>query len=223
MTNLIKRLRLARMLQMFGEITTAEGVTFDYEGDLDVNVEVYTPGEDGDLVPVPDGTYEYDNKLYTVEGGIITVIADKDSAASIVEDNPEPAASDAEPNSEDAPVEEKPAEEEPVEEPVTEEPAPAEEPAVEEEPAEEEPTAEEEPAAEEGNDVDALKAENEELKAKIDELNAKIAELEAKIAEAEEPAEDPADQKFKKQEPVKDGNKNEYNLIAALRKQREEE
>lgn len=217
MTNLIKRLRLARMLQMFGEITTAEGVTFDYEGDLDVNVEVYTPGEDGDLVPVPDGTYEYDNKLYTVEGGIITVIADKDSAASIVEDNPEPAPAE----------EEKPAEEEqPAEEPAPEEEPVEEKPAEEEQPAEEEKPAEEEPAPSEEEepveDVDALKAENEELKAKIDELNAKIAELEAKIAEAEEPAEDPADQKFKKQEPVKDESKNEYNIIAALRKQREE-
>lgn len=199
MTNLLKRLRLARMLQMFGEITTVEGVTFDYEGDLDVNVEVYTPGEDGELVPVPNGTYEYDGKLYTVEGGIITLIADKETSENIVVEEETPA--------EPAPVEEEPVvEEEPA--PVEEKPAP-----VKEEPAEEEPAVEDE------DDVDALKAENDELKAKIEELNAKIAELEAKIAEAEEPVEESANEKFKKQEPEKE-SKNEYNIIAALRNNR---
>lgn len=216
MTNLIRRLQLARMLQMFGEITTAEGVTFDYEGDLDVNVEVYTPGEDGELVPVPNGTYEYDGKLYTVEGGIVTVIADKDSSESVVEENPEPAAV------EETPVEETPAEEEPApaEETPAEEPAAEEEPVEEPAPAEEEePVQEEEPAT---DDTDALKAENEELKNRIEELNARIAELEAELAKAEEPAEEPADERFKKQEPIKD-TKNEYNLIGALRKARNEE
>lgn len=219
MTNLIKRLKLARMLSMFGEITTVEGVTFNYEGDLDVNVQVFTPGEDGELVPVSDGNYEYDGKVYTVEGGVVTVIADKDKAESIAEPN-----TDSEP-------EENPAE--PAEEPATEE-APAEEeekPAEEgeEKPVEEEKPAEEEtPATEEeeekNEEVDTLKAENDALKAKIEELNAKIAELEAKIAEAEEPVEESANEKFKKQEPASTtGMKNEFNIIAELRKRNNQE
>lgn len=221
MTDLIKRLKLARMLQMFGEITTVEGVTFDYEGDLEVNAEVFTPGEDGELIPVPNGTYEYDSKLYTVEGGIVTVIADKKAAEGIVEDNvPEPAAAEDAPNTEEgSPVEEEPVSEEPAAEPVVEEEPAQEEAPVEEEPA---PAEEETPAAEETEDVEAIKAENAELKAKIDELNAKIAELEAKIAEAEEPVEEPAEDKFKKQEPVTDSKSNEYNIVGALRKLRNE-
>lgn len=227
MTNLIKRLKLARMLSMFGEITTVEGVTFNYEGDLDVNVQVFTPGEDGELVPVSDGNYEYDGKVYTVEGGVVTVIADKDKAESIAEPNtdPEPEENPAEPAEETAP-EEAPAEEEekPAEEgeekPVEEEEKPAEE---EEKPAEEETPATEE-GEEKNEEVDTLKAENDALKAKIEELNAKIAELEAKIAEAEEPVEESANEKFKKQEPASTtGMKNEYNIIAELRKRNNQE
>ena len=219
MTNLIKRLKLARMLSMFGEITTVEGVTFNYEGDLDVNVQVFTPGEDGELVPVSDGNYEYDGKVYTVEGGVVTVIADKDKAESIAEPNTDPEPEETAPEETPAEEEEKPAEE--VEEkPVEEEEKPAEE---EEKPAEEETPATEE-EEEKNEEVDTLKAENDALKAKIEELNAKIAELEAKIAEAEEPVEESANEKFKKQEPASTtGMKNEFNIIAELRKRNNKE
>ena len=219
MTNLIKRLKLARMLSMFGEITTVEGVTFNYEGDLDVNVQVFTPGEDGELVPVSDGNYEYDGKVYTVEGGVVTVIADKDKAESIAEPNTDPEPEETAPEETPAEEEEKPAEE--VEEkPVEEEEKPAEE---EEKPAEEETPATEK-EEEKNEEVDTLKAENDALKAKIEELNAKIAELEAKIAEAEEPVEESANEKFKKQEPASTtGMKNEFNIIAELRKRNNQE
>lgn len=219
MTNLIKRLKLARMLSMFGEITTVEGVTFNYEGDLDVNVQVFTPGEDGELVPVSDGNYEYDGKVYTVEGGVVTVIADKDKAESIAEPNTDTEPEETAPEETPAEEEEKPAEE--VEEkPVEEEEKPAEE---EEKPAEEETPATEE-EEEKNEEVDTLKAENDALKAKIEELNAKIAELEAKIAEAEEPVEESANEKFKKQEPASTtGMKNEFNIIAELRKRNNQE
>lgn len=219
MTNLIKRLKLARMLSMFGEITTVEGVTFNYEGDLDVNVQVFTPGEDGELVPVSDGNYEYDGKVYTVEGGVVTVIADKDKAESIAEPNTDPEPEETAPEETPAEEEEKPAEE--VEEkPVEEEEKPAEE---EDKPAEEETPATEK-EEEKNEEVDTLKAENDALKAKIEELNAKIAELEAKIAEAEEPVEESANEKFKKQEPASTtGMKNEFNIIAELRKRNNQE
>lgn len=219
MTNLIKRLKLARMLSMFGEITTVEGVTFNYEGDLDVNVQVFTPGEDGELVPVSDGNYEYDGKVYTVEGGVVTVIADKDKAESIAEPNTDPEPEETAPEETPAEEEEKPAEEG-EEKPVEEEEKPAEE---EEKPAEEETPATEE-EEEKNEEVDTLKAENDALKAKIEELNAKIAELEAKIAEAEEPVEESANEKFKKQEPASTtGMKNEFNIIAELRKRNNKE
>jgi hypothetical protein len=201
MSNLIKRLKLAKLLSMFAEITTNEGVVFDYEGDLEIGTEVFTPDENGELVPVSDGEYVFDEKKYIVKSGKIETI----TVEEVIEE--EKPAVEEEPANEPAPEEEeKPANEEEEEAPKEEE-----EPKTEEE--EEKPAEEEE--VKEDDEKDAKIAE---LEAKLAEAEAKIAELEEKIAKAEEPVDEPADEKFKKQEKVEKEN---YNLVAKLREIRE--
>ena len=194
MSNLIKRLKLAKLLSMFAEITTNEGVVFDYEGDLEIGTEVFTPDENGELIPVSDGEYVFDEKKYIVKSGKIETI----TVEEVVEE--EKPAVEEEPVNEPAPEEE--------EKPADEEEAPKEE----EEPKTEE---EEKPAEEEEvKEDDEKDAKIAELEAKLAEAEAKIAELEEKIAKAEEPVDEPADEKFKKQEKVE---KEKYNIVAKLR------
>lgn len=210
MSNLINRLRLAKLLQAFAEITTQDGTTFSYEGDLEVGTEVFTTDpESNELVPVTDGEYVYDGKVFTVVAGKVTVIEEHVEEAPAEEEKP---AEEPAPEEEPAPVEEE-------EKPAEEEEKPAEEPA----PEEEEPVKEEEPSAEEEvekDNIDELKAAIEEKDAKIAELEAEIAELKEKIAKAEEPVDEPAEDKFSKQKEIK-VEKNEYNLVGALRQMRE--
>lgn len=209
MSNLINRLRLAKLLQAFAEITTEDGTTFSYEGDLEVGTEVFTTDpESNELVPVTDGEYVYDGKVFTVVAGKVTVIEEHVEETPAEEEKP----AEDEPAPEEAPAEEEPA-------PVEEEEKPAEEPA----PEEEEPVKEEEPAAEEEvekDNIDELKAAIEEKDARIAELEAEIAELKEKIAKAEEPVDEPAEDKFSKQKEIK-VEKNEYNIVGALRQMRE--
>lgn len=106
-------IKLRQMLLKFEDINTEEGVVLSVEGDLEVGKEVFTTDDNGDVVPAPDGDYNYENKVITVAEGVITVIADKE-----------------------APVE-TPAEETPAEEPVVEENE-EDAPAAEETPAEDE-------------------------------------------------------------------------------------
>lgn len=216
MSNLINRLRLAKLLQAFAEITTEDGTTFSYEGDLEVGTEVFTTDpESNELVPVTDGEYVYDGKVFTVVAGKVTVIEEHVEEAPAEEEKP----AEEEPAPEEAPAEEEPAPVEEEENPVEEEEKPAEEPA----PEEEEPVKEEEPAAEEEvekDNIDELKAAIEEKDARIAELEAEIAELKEKIAKAEEPVDEPAEDKFSKQKEIK-VEKNEYNIVGALRQMRE--
>lgn len=137
--NLILKLRT--MLLNFNDYLTEEGVTLTVDNELEVGKEVYTTDDNGDIVPAPDGDYNYENKVITVSEGVVTAIADKE-----------------------APVE-TPAEE-PVEEPVVEENE-EEAPAAEETPAEEEDK--DAKIAELQARIAELEAENAELKAKLEE------------------------------------------------------
>lgn len=147
------------MLLNFNDYLTEEGVTLTVDNELEVGKEVYTTDDNGDIVPAPDGDYNYENKVITVAEGVITVIADKE-----------------------APVE-TPAEETPAEEPVVEENE-EEAPAAEETPAEDEKDAK---IAELQARIAELEAENAELKAKLEEPADKPAEEEFKSQEADEP------------------------------------
>ena len=152
-------LKLRTMLLNFNDYLTEEGVTLTVDNELEVGKEVYTTDDNGDIVPAPDGDYNYENKVITVAEGVITVIADKE-----------------------APVE-TPAEETPAEEPVVEENE-EEAPAAEETPAEDEKDAK---IAELQARIAELEAENAELKAKLEEPADKPAEEEFKSQEADEP------------------------------------
>lgn len=77
MTNLKKRLELARLLRMFAEATAEDGTLFVYEGELEVGNNVYTPNEEGELVPVADGTYKVEGKTVEVKGGTITEVKEE--------------------------------------------------------------------------------------------------------------------------------------------------
>lgn len=152
-------IKLRQMLLKFEDINTEEGVVLSVEGDLEVGKEVFTTDDNGDVVPAPDGDYNYENKVITVAEGVVTVIADKE-----------------------APVE-TPAEETPAEEPVVEENE-EDAPAAEETPAEDEKDAK---IAELQARIAELEAENAELKAKLEEPADKPAEEEFKSQEADEP------------------------------------
>jgi hypothetical protein len=186
--------KLKKALLKLTEIQSEEGVMLITDGELEVGAEVFVDGDEG-LTPANDGTYNYDGKVITVEGGVITAITDKP-----------------------AETEETPAEEETVEENAEEE-TPAEE-VVEETPAEEESTeetaeqvaevAEEvaEEATEEVVDVDALKNRIAELEALVEELKKKL----------EEPVADSVEEEMKRnQKPQKP----EMNYMAAIRKAKE--
>ena len=189
-----KLFKLKAALLKLSEVTCEDGTTLITDGELEVGVEVFTNGDEG-LTPVADNTYEYDGKLITVEGGVITNIADKP-----------------------AETEETPAEETPVEENAEEE-TPAEE-VVEETPAETESTEETaqevaevaqevaEEATEEVVDVEALKNRIAELETLVEELKAKL----------EEPVADSVEEEMKKDEKPQ---KKEMNYMAAIKKARE--
>lgn len=151
--------KLAKMLLKFEDIATEEGITLTVDGDLEVGKEAYTTDDNGDVVPAPDGEYNWENKVITVAEGVITVIADKE-----------------------APVETPT--EEPVEEPVVEENE-EEAPAVEEEtPAEDEKDAR---IAELEARIAELEAENAELRAKLEEPAEEPVEEEFKNQHDDEP------------------------------------
>lgn len=189
-----KLFKLKAALLKLSEVTCEDGTTLITDGELEVGVEVFTNGDEG-LTPVADNTYEYDGKLITVEGGVITTITEKP-----------------------AETEETPAEETPVEENAEEE-TPAEE-VVEETPAETESTEETaqevaevaqevaEEATEEVVDVEALKNRIAELETLVEELKAKL----------EEPVADSVEEEMKKDEKPQ---KKEMNYMAAIKKARE--
>lgn len=161
--------KLKKALLKLSEIATEEGVTLVIDEDeLTTGIEVFVNGDEG-LVPASDGIYNYGNQVITVEGGIITVIAEKG-------------------------VETEPVAEEPTEEVVVaEEEEKPEKGVVAEE--EEKIQTEEETPAEETDEKDAriaeLEAENAELKAKIAELEAKLEEPVADPVEVEMKRQEP--------------------------------
>lgn len=78
MTNLKKRLELARLLKMFSEAVAEDGTLFVWEGELQEGLEVYTTGEDGGLVAVKDGEYTLEGKTIEVKDGKVSVITVKE-------------------------------------------------------------------------------------------------------------------------------------------------
>ena len=150
----IDRLTLARLLKLYSEVNTKEGLLIS-EDELEVGTEVFVVNDEGLLTPANDGEYHTDEATYKVESGIIVSIEKVEKPVEV-------------------PVEE------PVEEPMAEEPA--EEPV--EEPVEEvnvdEMQAEIDRLKAEN---ETLRAENENLHAENDTLRAENDELKAKLEE----------------------------------------
>lgn len=147
------------MLLKFNDILTEEGITLTVDGELEVGKPVFTTDDENDMVPAPDGVYNYENKVITVAEGVVTVIADKEAPV-------------------EAPADETPAEEPVVEETVEEAPA-------EETPAE--PDEKDARIAELEARIAELEAENAALKAKLEEPADEAIEEEFKAQEADEP------------------------------------
>lgn len=182
---------LKKALLKLSELPTEEGVTLVIDEDeLTTGVEVFVNGDEG-LTPASDGIYTYGTQLITVEGGIVTNIAEKE----VVDETPA-----VEEEVVVAEEEEKPAE--------TEEEKTDEEKEIE--------TAEEETPAEEEVVVDEKDAKIAELEARIAELEAENAELKTKL---EEPVADPIEEEMKRDE--KKTPRNEMNYMAAIKKAKE--
>lgn len=175
-TNKLKVVLKSLLSLQMGEVATDKAVLkWDGEGDLAEGMEVFVEGEDGEIVPAPDGDY------ITEDGKTITVIEGK--VASI----------------KDAEAEVAP--EEPVEEKV-EETKEGEVKAEEELP---EPVDEQEkPEEEEKTEEDRIAALEDKLNALVEGINAivnsiaaleeRMVEVEGKLAKVEAPAADPIDE-----------------------------
>ena len=132
------RLKLAKMLQAFGEQNTDKGILM-YEGELAIDVEVFIQDEAGEVVPAPDGEYKSeDGKVIVVSGGKVSELKEAEKPA------------------EEAPVEQA---EEPIEEAPKEEPQPDKVAELEAIIAEKDAEIEKLKA-----EIEAMKAENTELK-----------------------------------------------------------
>ena len=136
------RLKLAKMLQAFGEQNTDKGILM-YEGELAIDVEVFIQDEAGEVVPAPDGEYKSeDGKVIVVSGGKVAELKEAEKPA------------------EEAPVEQA---EEPIEEAPKEEPQPDKVAELEAIIAEKDAEIEKLKA-----EIEAMKAENTELKMSSD-------------------------------------------------------
>lgn len=177
--------KLKKALLKLSEIQTEEGVTLITDGDneLGVGVEVFVNSDEG-LIPATDGQYSYNGQIITVEGGVISNIAEKPTE----ENTP----------AEETPVEENAEEETPANE--EEKPATEEEDVITEEVVEVAEEINEEVKNEDEVDVEALKSRIAELEALVEELKAKL----------EEPVADSVETEMKKQEKFSNENKINY-------------
>lgn len=67
------KLKLAKMLSKFSEVTTDKGVLLS-DGELVVGAEVYLIDADGEYVTAPDGEYIVEDITYVVLDGMISEI-----------------------------------------------------------------------------------------------------------------------------------------------------
>ena len=67
------KLKLAKMLSKFSEVTTDKGVLLS-DGELVVGAEVYLVDADGEYVTAPDGEYIVEDITYVVLDGMISEI-----------------------------------------------------------------------------------------------------------------------------------------------------
>jgi outer membrane biosynthesis protein TonB len=186
-----KLFALKKALLRLGSVSTEDGTTLVYDNDvLEVGNEVFVDGDEG-LTPAPDKDYIYDDKVISVEGGVVIAIVAKPVEQEETEETTEEEVTEEVTEETTEETEEETTEEEVTEEEVTEE-----ETTEETEETTEETTEEEMP---EEPTVDELKAVIDEQKSVIEDLNRQIEELKKQL---EEPAAAPAEEEFKNQKPT---------------------
>lgn len=75
------------LLKLEKEIVIGD-ITLYIQDELVEGAKVFTKDEAGNLVPVPDGTFEYESKEYTVVAGVITAIKDITPEAEVETETP---------------------------------------------------------------------------------------------------------------------------------------
>ena len=93
----INRIKLMKQLLKFGSVTSDKGELY-YEGEVEVGLEVFVEGEDGEMVPATDGEYVVDKQTWVVVEGKVSEIKE-------VEPEAEPDAVVVEQEEEQKPVE----------------------------------------------------------------------------------------------------------------------
>lgn len=73
----INRIKLAKALLKFNDYVTKDNITITIEGDIEVGKEVYTTDDNGDIVPLANGTYDVEGVTIVVEGAVITEIKEQ--------------------------------------------------------------------------------------------------------------------------------------------------
>lgn len=79
-----KLLKLAKMLLNFKMIESDKG-TLIIDSELTIGAEISIEGENGEVLPAPDGEYVIDNQKITVEGGKVSAIEPIESEAETTE------------------------------------------------------------------------------------------------------------------------------------------
>ena len=93
------RLKLARLLKLYQEVSTDRGLLIaENDDEITAGVEVFVENESGEIVPAPDGVYVDTVKKvqYVVEGSTIKEVVEyKDPEETTIEDKPEGNGDDA--------------------------------------------------------------------------------------------------------------------------------
>lgn len=156
-------LKLSKMILKVKEIPT-DNATLVIADDLKCGIDVCVEGDNCELEAAPDGEYQTEDKVITVNEGVISSITDKANLEEATETENE---TENESTEEETKVEE----------------------TVENDETSNEDSEEKEETESKDETLDQLKQKEEEisnLQSKNDELSAKIDDLQAKIAELDE-------------------------------------
>ena len=74
----INRIKLMKQLLKFGSVTSDKGELY-YEGEVEVGLEVFVEGEDGEMVPATDGEYVVDKQTWVVVEGKVSEIKEAEA------------------------------------------------------------------------------------------------------------------------------------------------
>ena len=81
------RLQLAKLLTMYAEKPTEEGLILVSENDFALGSEIFVLTDDGNIEICPDGIYHVEKTTYTVADGLIASIEEIPDAVAVVEED----------------------------------------------------------------------------------------------------------------------------------------